>query len=239
SARVIGADPATDLAVLKSEGPDLPALTFGDSDALALGEGVVAIGFSPLLPNPPNAHEAEVLRLVVSAVPGDGRRADFIQTNADLHPGDSGGPLLNLCGEVVGINTSLVYSRRGSQTVLASSIAINRAKPVLEELVSKGKMAKPWIGATVHAIAPGFVGGRDLPMAEGLMVTGVASGSPAAQAGIDNGDIIIAADGFPLTLPSELLRVISGHKIGDKMRLTIVSPDGNERNVNVILAEMP
>ncbi len=238
-ARVVGADPLTDLAVLKVDGASLPALPFGDSDALALGDEVVAIGFSPLLPNPPNSYEAEVLRLVQAVIPVDGRRADFVQTNAPLHPGDSGGPLLNLFGEVVGVNTALIFPRRGSQTVLASSIAINRAKPILAELLAKGKVARPGIGATVHAIVPGFTGGQELPVDRGLVVLNVVPGSPAAQAGMSEGEIIVAADGFGLTLPSDLLQVISGHKVGDTMRLTVVGADGSERNVEVTLAEMP
>lgn len=234
-ATVVGKDPLSDLAVLKVDNANLPPLPLGNSDALVPGEAVVAIGFSPLLPNPPNFYEAKVLRLVNTTLATAGFRADFVQTDAPLHPGDSGGPLLNLFGEVVGIDTALIIPRQSTQRVLASSIAIDRAEPILQELIAKGKIARPAIGATVHVIVPGL--NDNLPADHGLLVLSVIPGLPAASAGIEAGDVITAADGIPLNLASDLQQILSDRKVGDKMTLTFVDSSGQTRTAQVTLVE--
>lgn len=235
-ARVVGADPMTDLAVLKVDQPDLPSLTFGNSDLLRPGEEVFAIGYTPFVPNPPSEYVAQVLNLVGSPLRSTARKADFVQTNATLHPGDSGGPLLNMFGEVVGVNTALIFPRRGGQRVLASSIAIDRAEPVIQELITNGKISRPSLGLTVHVITPG-ISDDPIPVDHGLLVISVAPGSPGEKAGISNGDVILEADGAELLFASDLQSVLSNHKIGDAITMLVVDEDGTIRQVTATLAE--
>jgi serine protease Do len=190
----LGEDPLTDIAILKIEGRNLPAVSFGRSSELLIGEWVVAIGnpYSYLLGN----SEATVTAGVVSAVGRDlipsgedtGIYVDMIQTDAAINPGNSGGPLVNALGQVVGVNSSILSSSGGSVGI-GFAIPIERAVRVAEELRRYGAVRRPWVGLTVA----GTDRLRDWKQTGGLEVTGVAEGGPAARAGMRAGDILISA----------------------------------------------
>jgi serine protease Do len=192
-ATLIGADPNTDIAVIKLEGKNFPFLTFGNSDELEIAEDVIAIGS-------PFALEASVTRGIVS---GKKRQLqisdyeDFIQTDAAINPGNSGGPLLNLRGEVVGINT-VIISRSGGFMGIGLAIPSNMAKSIMHQLIEKGSVTRGFLGVTLQPVDKDIAAGFNLDKAEGALVADVSKGSPAEEAGLKQGDIILEYNGNPI-----------------------------------------
>ena len=190
-ATIIGMDPDSDLAVLKIQSDQvLPAIQMGHSDDLMIGESVVAIGN-------PFGFSHTVTTGVVSSVNRSIKTADrvfhkFIQTDASINPGNSGGPLLNINGELIGINTAIYAQAQG----IGFAIPINRAKRIISDLINFGEVVQAWIGMTVQAIDSNLSNYLGVPGDVGLMVTAVETESPAATAGIDEGDIILSIDGL-------------------------------------------
>lgn len=193
-ARLKGADAKSDVAVLEIPGRDLPALKWGDSASLEVGEWVVALG------NPFGLSHT----LTTGVVSAKGRTSlgindyeDFIQTDAAINPGNSGGPLLNLDGEVVGMNTA-IFSRSGGYMGVGFAIPSNLARAIAEQLVSQGKVTRGYIGLTVQPLTPELAEALKLADSRGVLVNRVNPGSPAERAGLKAGDVLVSLDGQAL-----------------------------------------
>ena len=209
-AKVIGKDQKTDIAVIKIDaGQALPAVTFGDSDRLEVGEWVMAIGN-------PFGLDHTVTSGIVSAKGrqiGAGPYDNFIQTDASINPGNSGGPLLNLRGEVVGINTA-IFSQSGGNIGIGFAIPTNSIKELLPQLKDKGKVVRGYLGTTVQKITPDIAESMGLKQVRGALVAEVMKNTPAERAGVKTGDIIVGFDGKEIKessdLPTQVARVAPG-----------------------------
>jgi len=235
-ARVLGEDPDTDLALLRAGAArDLPAAQLGDSKALRRGQLVVAIG-NPL------GFESTVTAGVVSALGRSLRGAngrlieDVIQTDAALNPGNSGGPLVNARGEVVGINTAII---RGAQGI-CFAVASNTAQFVLSELIVHGRVRRGFIGiaAQTAAIPRGHARRANIENATGAMITGLDPGGPASAAGLISYDIIVRADSEPVTGVDDLIRLLNRDRIGRAVAIDVLRR-GHLVSVDVLPNERP
>jgi S1-C subfamily serine protease len=164
----------------------------------------------------------------------------LIQTDAAINPGNSGGPLVNLRGELVGINTATAgASAQGFQpSGISFAIAVNEAKPILQALVAQGRVVRPYLGIFPVTITPALRAQFGLDVSEGVLLAQVASGSPAAQAGLQTGDIIVEADGKVMQAAQDLRAAINAHQIGDSISLGVVR-NGARQTVSAKLAESP
>ncbi len=249
SATVVGADPQTDLAVLRISAPDLPVARLGDSSTLSVGDWVVAIGNALGLSGGPTVTQGIVSALGRSIAPSNtpqpGERAtsflyDLIQTDAPINPGNSGGPLVNLQAQVVGINT-LVATSSGQNAPaegIGFAISINTARAIAGQLVAAGHVTHPYLGITYVALNPALAAHLKTSAQRGMYVDSVDPNSPASQAGIQQGDVIVSADGQPLVSESDLGRIINQHKPGDQVQLTI-ERDGRQQTIGVTLGQQP
>jgi Do/DeqQ family serine protease len=232
-ARLIGTDPSTDIAVLRVEEKNLEPLPLGDSDHLLVGQQVFAVG------NPYGLEES-VSRGIVSA---KGRRTatdsgvEFIQHDAAVNQGNSGGPLLNIRGEIVGIN-SQIYSRTGGWQGISFAIPSNTAKRIMEGILKRGRMMRPYLGVGMQTISPQLARNFGLPDTNGSMVTQVAPGSPAAQAGLRPGDVVRAFAGKRIADAQELSRAIAAAEIGKPVELVVLR-EGQEGTVTAVIVERP
>jgi serine protease Do len=222
-AKVVGQDAKTDLALLKIEAAGtLPVLPLGDSDALESGEPVMAIGN-------PFGLEQTVTTGIVSAtgrVIGGGPYDDFIQTDAPINPGNSGGPLINAKGEAVGMNTA-IFSRAGGSIGIGFAVPINMAKFVAPQLAEHGQVERGRLGVTIQPLTPELAKAFGLSQTDGALVSSVAEGSPAAAAGLRNGDVVLEYDGHKVGRTTALSRMVAATPIGKKVTLKIVR-DGKE-----------
>jgi Do/DeqQ family serine protease len=230
-AEVVGIDPAIDVALVRiPESPSLPEAPLGNSDELRAGEWVCAIG-NPL---------GYVHSVTVGVVSFIGRKLydqsldDYIQTDAAINLGNSGGPLINSRGEVVGINSAL--SPRGSN--IGFAVPINQAKAILTQLKTKGRVSRGFIGVTLTDVTPGLQRALGLAVAEGAMVQDVTPRSPAERAGLRPYDVIVRVEGHPVTSNQELIRDISARQPGTVARLDVVR-EGHPYALTVKLAERP
>jgi serine protease Do len=228
-AEVIGTDPETDIALIKVPGDGrLPHAVLGDSDELRVGEWVCAIG-NPL------AYEHTVTVGVVSFI---GRKLfdmsldNYIQTDAAINFGNSGGPLINTRGEVVGINSAI--SRQA--TSIGFAVPINQAKAILPQLMANGRVSRGYIGVALRDVDPDLQSSLNLDRATGALVQDVTEGSPADRAGLKPYDLVTAVDGRDIDVNDELIREISARSPGTTARLDVVR-DGRHRTVAVKLAE--
>jgi serine protease Do len=229
-ATVVGRDAKTDIALIKiNTKQNLPSITFGDSDALEVGDWVMAIGN-------PFGLETTVTAGIVSAkgrVIGAGPYDDFIQTDASINPGNSGGPLFNLNGQVVGINTAIVSGGQG----IGFAIPINMAKDLLPQLKDKGKITRGWLGVVIQRVTPEIAKSFGLKASEGALVSDVMEGSPAEKAGLKTGDVITSFNGKQIKDMDQLPRAVASTEIGKKVRLGIIR-DGKEVEKEVVIGEM-
>jgi serine protease Do len=230
TAKLVGADTLSDLAVLRIEASNLKALPLGDSGSLHLGDAVVALGNALNLEGGPTVTEGIVSALNRSIEAENSVISDLIQTDAAINPGNSGGPLLNLSGEVVGINTAVA----GNAQNIGFAIAITPAKPLIEELLDKGKVSHPFLGVSWDN-ASAF---RGLPVREGVVITRVDPRSAAANAGLRRADVIVEADGNNISDVPDISRALLSHKPGEELKLVIVRGD-QRLNVTVVLGERP
>ncbi len=230
-ATIKGTDPKTDLAVIEIDAKGLPTATLGDSDKTRVGEWVVAMGS-------PYGFDYTVTAGIVSAkgrrVTGGEKYEDFIQTDASINPGNSGGPLLNLDGEVIGINTMIA----GIGTGIGFAVPSSLAKTVVDQLVSTGKVVRPWLGVGIQPITEEMVGFLKLDDRKGALVSQVYSGSPAEKAGVQVGDVVVKVDDTEIESPDELVRSVLRHEVGDRLRLTVIR-DGKEKRIEVKTGVMP
>lgn len=232
-ADIVGEDPDTDLAVVRISAPALKAACLGDSQLLRVGQLVVAVGN-------PYGFQCTVTAGVISALgrslrSRSGRLIDnVIQTDAALNPGNSGGPLVDSRGEVVGVNTAIIYPAQG----LCFAIAVNTAKFVAGRLIRYGRVKRSYIGAAGQDVSLNrrVVRYHDLPVGKGFLVTQVEAGSPAARAGLGEGDIIVALDGCPVAGVDDLHRMLTEERIGVKSSLTVIKR-ASKREVEIVPAE--
>ena len=231
-AELVGLDERTDVAVLRIKAKGLPAVKIGNSDRLEVGEWVLAIGS-------PFGLEHTATSGIVSAVgrtlPSDAY-VPFIQTDAAVNPGNSGGPLFNTQGEVIGIN-SQIYSRSGGYMGLSFAIPINVAMRVAQQIQSTGHAAHGYLGVTVQPVTPALAQSFGLDKARGALVADVAADSPAAKAGIEAGDVILNFNGQTLGNAGDLPPLVGSTKVGDSAALRVLR-DGKERTVNVKIAAL-
>ena len=232
-AKVIGADPQSDVAILKIEGTNLPVLPLGNSDALEVGEWVIAIG-SPFELN-------QTVTVGVVSAKGRNRMGitdyeNFIQTDAAINPGNSGGPLLNIRGEAVGMNTA-IFSRSGGYMGIGFAIPINMAKSIEQQLRKGGKVTRGWLGILIQDVneelAKSF-GGKS----GGALISEVSEDSPAKNGGLLQGDIITEIDGVTVTDVADLRNKIAMTPPNTSLTLRILR-DGKEKNVTVTVGEQP
>jgi S1-C subfamily serine protease len=245
--KVVGTDPETDLAVVQIQGDSLPIASLGDSSQLAVGDWVVAIGNALALPGGPTV-TAGVVSALGRTVQEPGSQSnpsgpflyDVIQTDAAINPGNSGGALVNLSGQVVGINTLVAgMAEPGVQAQgIGFAIAMNTVKPISQELVATGKASHPYLGVSYSAVTPSVARKLGVPSGQGIVVAQVVRNSPAAQAGIRQQDVIETIDNQKITDDSTLGKVLSTHKIGDKVTLG-VQRGSQTVQITVTLAARP
>ena len=234
-ARIIGTDPATDIAVLKIDARNLPAVTWGNSDAMRVGDWVMAIG-SPYDPS----LSGSVTHGIISA---KGRKfiglpiEDFIQTDAPINPGNSGGPLVNLDAQVVGINTAIV-SRSGGSQGIGFSIPSALSKSVVDKLIKEGRIVRGWLGVEVDAVNDLVAQQLGMPRTEGVVVVGGYRNGPAARAGLYLRDVILSFNDKPVNAPDELSSRVANASVGSKATLKIWR-EGKTMDVPVTIEARP
>lgn len=229
-AKIVGADKRTDVAVVKIDAKDLPAVKIGNVNNLKVGEWVLAIGS-------PFGLENTVTAGIVSAKQRDtGDYLPFIQTDVAINPGNSGGPLLNMHGEVVGIN-SQIYSRSGGFMGISFAIPIDEAVRVSDQLRATGKVSRGRIGVQIGAVTKDVAESIGLGKAQGALVSAVEPDSPAAKAGIEAGDIIVKYDGKDIEKVADLPRMVGNTKPGSKAEVTVFRR-GQLRNLSIVVAEV-
>ncbi|MBI4318777.1 MAG: trypsin-like peptidase domain-containing protein [Chloroflexi bacterium] len=233
---VLGADPRTDLAVVKIEGRDFPTAELGDSDVLQIGEPVVAIGNALALRGGPTVTSGIVGALGRTIrEPNGAILYDLIQTDAAINPGNSGGPLVNLSGQIVGVNTAIANAPGGG---IGFAIAINSARPIAQQLITQGRVVRPWLGISMLSITPSIAARNSLPVSSGVIVTQVQRDSPAARVGLRRLDMITRFDDEQIDDDASLLKALSKRSIGEVVPLTVIR-DGNQIVVNITLEQMP
>jgi len=245
--KLVGRDPLTDLAVVQVAGGNLPVAELGDSGKLQVGDWVVAIGNALALPGGPTVTAGVVSALGRTiqepAGPTGGAGPflfDVIQTDAPINPGNSGGPLVDLQGQVIGINTLVAGQAEPGVPAqgIGFAIAISTAKPIADQLVATGRAVHPYLGIGYVPLSPAIAAQLGIPYREGVVVARVTADSPAAQAGLRQGDVITEIDGTPLKTDSALAQIVNSHKPGDTLTLSVVR--GNQRlTLRATLAEMP
>ncbi len=233
SAKVIGNDPKTDVALVKIDGKEVDKLRYaslGDSDALEVGDYVVAIG-------EPFGLQATVTAGIISAkerTQFGGPYSDYLQTDASINPGNSGGPLFNMRGEVVGINAAILS---GANTI-GFAIPINVVKQILPQLKQSGRVSRGFLGVQPQAITADMVDNLGLKSTKGALLADVVKDSPADKAGLKPGDVVVALNGKPVNDNSQLTRDVGVIPPGNSVKLEIVR-DGKTRTVEAKLAERP
>jgi serine protease DegQ len=216
-AKVVGNDPETDLAVLRVSAENLPSITFGSSDALKVGDVVLAIG------NPFGVGQT-VTGGIVSALGRTGLGINtfenFIQTDAAINPGNSGGALIDAGGNLVGINTA-IFSRSGGSMGIGFAIPVSTAKMVLEQIVKTGGVTRGWIGVEVQEITPTLAESFKLGGQRGALIAGVLRGGPADKAGVKPGDVLVEVQGKPVADPTAMLNLIAALPPGAPARMKL------------------
>ena len=221
-AKLVGTDPETDVAVLKIELDKLPTISFGDAEKLQVGDVVLAIG------NPFDVGQT-VTSGIVSALGrnklGINTFENFIQTDAAINPGNSGGALVDTQGNLMGINTA-IYSRSGGSMGIGFAIPVSTARQVLESIVKDGQVTRGWIGVEPQELNAELAETFNVKNTSGVIITGVLQNGPAAQAGIQPGDVVTAVNGKLVSNVSELLTAVAGLKPGVAAPLTVLRKNG-------------
>ncbi len=232
--KIIGTDPKTDLAVVKINVTDLPALSWGDASRLQVGEYVLAVG------NPFGLNSTVTLG-IVSAV-GRGHMGitqyeDFIQTDAAINPGNSGGALVNTRGELVGINTA-IFSQTGGYQGVGFAVSTTMAKPIYESLLKTGRVVRGYLGVGIQDLNQDLAKSFNIKNSKGALVSDVREDSPAEQAGLKQGDVIVEYQGTPVEDGVTLQRLVTRTSIGTTVPVKVIR-DGQERGMTVKIVDQP
>jgi serine protease Do len=229
-ATVVGSDPKTDLAVLKvkNEG-SFQAAELGDSDSLRVGEAVIAIGNPFGLSHTVTSGIVSAKGRVIGAGPYD----DFIQTDASINPGNSGGPLFNTKGEVVGINTAIIPNGQG----IGFAVPVNTAKPLVPQLIDHGKVTRGYLGVTIQPVTKDLAKALDIDNTRGALVAEVVPGSPAAEGGIESGDVILSFNGEAVEESHELPALVANTPVGEQANV-VIGRNGEEKTLTVRVTEL-
>lgn len=233
--KVLGTDPATDLAVVKIDAKDLPEAPLGDSSSLQVGEPAIAIG-NPLGMEFRGTVTVGIISALNRSIEVGERKYTLIQTDAAINPGNSGGALVNADGEVMGINSAKIA--KGGVEGIGFAIPINTAKPILEELSSRGTVARPYLGVTLIDKATAEKMGFDMDLHGGVFMMKVLPNSPAGKAGIRPGDIILSFNGAKVANAAELRQKIAECKVGASVEVKILRSEV-EMTKKVVLEEVP
>ncbi|MES2819852.1 MAG: DegQ family serine endoprotease [Pseudomonadota bacterium] len=232
-AKLVGADPRTDVALLKVEGTNLPIVKLGQSDDLKVGAWVLAIGS-------PFGFDHSVTAGIVSAkgrsLPNESY-VPFIQTDVAINPGNSGGPLFNLDGEVIGIN-SQIFTRSGGFMGLSFAIPISVAMDVANQLKSDGKVSRGWLGVVIQEVNKDLAESFGLERPAGALVAQVLEGGPADEGGLLVGDVILSLDGKSIIMSADLPHLVGGLKPGSTASLEVVR-DGSRKNLKLTIGALP
>ncbi|HVJ33863.1 MAG TPA: DegQ family serine endoprotease [Terriglobia bacterium] len=232
-AKLIGRDPKTDLALLKVDaGKPLPYVKWGDSAAMRIGDWVLAIGNPFGLGGSVTAGIVSARQRDINAGPYD----DFIQTDASINRGNSGGPMFNMDGEVVGIN-SAIFSPSGGSVGIGFAIPSNLAKPVIEQIQQFGHPRRGWLGVRIQSISPDLAEGLKLPSDKGALVAGVSKDGPADKAGIKQGDVVLKFDGKEVTQMRGLPRMVAETAFGKTVDV-VIWRKGQQVTIPVLLGEL-
>jgi serine protease DegQ len=234
SAKVVGTDPDTDLALIKIEADNLPAITFASSDKLSVGDVVLAIG------NPFGVGQT-VTQGIISALGrnhlGINTFENFIQTDASINPGNSGGALIDTEGNLVGIN-SAIYSRSGGSMGIGFAIPATLARQIMDQIISQGNVTRGWIGIEAQDITPELAESFKLQVAEGALIAGVLQNSPAEKAGLRAGDILLTIDNKPIADTSNMLNLIAALTPNQKATFKIARAE-QRLSVVVLIGKRP
>ena len=232
--RIIGTDPRSDLAIVKVDAEGLPAIKMGVSDGLKVGELVIAIG------NPfglGNTITMGIISAVGRSNVGIADYEDFIQTDAAINPGNSGGALVNIRGELIGVNTA-IFSTSGGYMGIGFAIPSDMANSIMQSIIKHGKVIRGWLGVTIQNVTPELATHFNISERLGALVTEVMEDSPAEKAGLKRGDVIIEYDGKVSESPTNLRNMVAATLPGEKIRLKVVR-DGKEETIMITIGEMP
>lgn len=239
-AKIIGTDPKSDLAVLQIDAKNIKQIPLGDSDKLRVGEWVLAVG-SPFSANLSHTVTAGIVSALGRSyvMPGNGDHYEnFIQTDAAINPGNSGGALLNLDGELIGINTAIATGgMERSNRGVGFAIPSNMIKKVMSDLIEKGYVVRSWLGVYIQPVEDKVARALELSNRDGALVSDVVEDSPADKAGLKTGDVIIEFDGEKVSDPSHLKNMVSSSAPGKNSKVVIVR-GGNRKTINVTLEEL-
>jgi serine protease DegS len=235
TAKVVGTDPETDIAVLKIDLANLPSITLAPSEHVRIGDVVLAIG------NPYGVGQT-VTHGIISAT---GRNSlgintfeNFIQTDAAINPGNSGGALVDAAGNLIGINTA-IFSQTGGSVGIGFAIPTSLAKGVMEQIIEHGRALRGWLGFEGQTLSPDLLQALGLPKGtEGLIITSLYRNGPAHKAGAEPGDVLVAVDGKQAVDGRQVLMVITAHKPGDKIKLDLLR-NGKPLSIEAVAAERP
>ena len=234
TAKVVGTDPKTDIAVIKVDAKDLPTIPWADSDKLQVGEYVLAIG------NPFGLNQTVTMG-IVSAVGranvGIAEYEDFIQTDAAINPGNSGGALVNARGELIGINTA-IFSQSGGYMGIGFAVPSNMVRSVMDQLIKGGKVVRGYLGVSIQELTSDLARQFGVTETRGVLISDVLADSPAKRAKLERGDVIVEFDGRTVENPTQFRNLVAQTPIGKKVRVKFLR-GGKERDLEVTIAEQP
>ncbi len=233
-AKLVGTDAKTDVAVLKIEASGLPTVPWADSDKLEVGEFVLAVG------NPFGLTQTVTLGIVsaLGRSAGIAEYEDFIQTDAAINPGNSGGALVNVRGELVGINTA-IYSQSGGNMGIGFAVPSNMAHSIMDQLVQHGKVVRGWLGVSIQELTPELSSQFGVPKeTKGVLVSDVMDDSPAKKAGFERGDVIVEYDGKPMDSPAHLRNAVAQTSVGKKVAVKLIR-EKKPKTLELVIAEQP